>query len=57
MSSPVELLPAESIALTVALSQLQRGHHADPNIAGMCVYALARLAGRYDWTEDTKETP
>ena len=46
-----ELLPAESIALTVALAQVQRGDEPDPNTAAMCVLALARLAGRHDWTE------
>jgi len=47
-----ELLPAEAIALTVALAQVQRGESTDPNIAAMCVLALARLAGRHDWTKD-----
>ena len=46
-----ELLPAESIALTVALAQVRRGDEPDPNTAAMCVLALARLAGRHDWTE------
>lgn len=45
-----DLLPAESIALTVALAQVQRGDDPSPNVAGMCVLALARLAGRHDWT-------
>ena len=48
---PAELLPAESIALTVALAQVRRGDEPDPNTAAMCVLALARLAGRHDWTE------
>lgn len=45
------LLPVESIALTVALAQVQRGESPDPNTAAMCVLALARLDGRHDWTE------
>ena len=51
-TAPAELLPAESIALTVALAQVRRGDEPDPNTAAMCVLALARLAGRHDWTED-----
>ena len=50
-TAPAELLPAESIALTVALAQVRRGDEPDPNTAAMCVLALARLAGRHDWTE------
>jgi hypothetical protein len=45
-----ELLPAESIALTVALAQVKRGESPDPHVAAMCVLALARIAGRHDWT-------
>jgi len=45
------LLPAESIALTVALAQVKRGETPDPNVATMCILGLARLAGRHDWTE------
>lgn len=50
-----ELLPAESIALTVALAQVQRGDSPDPNTAAMCVLALARVTGRHDWTEEADE--
>lgn len=46
------LLPAESIALTVALAQVQRGEHPSPNVTAMCVLTLARIAGRYDWTAE-----
>lgn len=49
----VDLLPVESIALTVALAQVQRGDAPDPNTVAMCVLALARLTGRHDWTEET----
>lgn len=45
------LLPAESIALTVALAQVQRSEEPSPNVATACVYALARLVDRYDYTE------
>lgn len=48
------LLPAESIALTVALAQVQRGEPAAENVAAMCVLALARLSGRYDWTTEAR---
>lgn len=48
-----DLLPAESIALTVALAQVQRGDEPDPNVAALCVLALARIAGRHDWTKET----
>ncbi len=51
----VTLLPAESIALTVALAQVRRGDAADPNVGAMCVLALARLAGKYDWTEEADD--
>lgn len=47
-----ELLPAESMALTVALAQVQRGEDPTPNVAAVCVLALARIDGRYDWTAD-----
>lgn len=45
------LLPAEKMALTMGLAQVRRGEEPSPNIAVMCVYALARLVGRYDYTE------
>ena len=46
------LLPAESMALTVALAQVLRGEVPDPNVATVCVLAMARCTGRHDWTED-----
>ena len=49
-AAAADLLPAESIALTVALAQLLRGDEPDPNVASMCILALARIAGRHDWT-------
>ncbi len=48
----MELLPAESIALTVALAQTLRGDDVPPNTAAMCVLALARITGRHDYTAD-----
>jgi hypothetical protein len=51
-TDPVVLLPAEAIALTVALSQVQRGDEPTPNIASVCILALARLAGKFDYTKD-----
>lgn len=46
-------LPHESIALTMALSQLHRGDDLTPNIAQVCIFALGRLAGRVDYNPDT----
>lgn len=51
-----ELLPAESIALTVAFAQVQRGETPSGNTATLCVLALARLAGRHDWTDQEGQT-
>jgi predicted nuclease with TOPRIM domain len=45
--------PTESVALTVALSQVLRGDDVPPNTATVCVLALARLTGKYDWTATT----
>ncbi len=50
-----ELLPVESMALVVALAQVRRGEVAHPNVATACIWALARLAGRHDWTEEGPE--
>lgn len=47
----VGLLPAESMALSVALAQVLRGEDPAPNTAMVCVLALARLTGRHDWRE------
>ncbi len=47
-----ELLPGESIALTVALAQVRRGETPPPNTAAVCVLALARITGRHDYTQD-----
>lgn len=52
MKATPDLLPVESIALTVALAQTLRGEDADANVAAVCVLALARLAGRHDWTAE-----
>ena len=53
MSDVADLLPVESIALTVALAQVLRGDDPDANTAAMCVLALARLTDRHDWTAKT----
>ena len=53
-SEDVALLPAESIALTVALAQVLRGEDPAPNTAMVCVLALGRITGRHDWREDTQ---
>lgn len=44
------LLPAESIALNVARTQIERGDSPPYNTAAMLVHALDRLTGRSDWT-------
>ena len=49
------LLPAESMALTVALAQVMRGEDPASNVAALCVLALARLDGRHDWTSDPED--
>ncbi len=46
-----KLMPAELAALSVGLAQVLRGEEPMPNVASMCVLALARLTGRHDWTE------
>ena len=51
----VELLPAESIALTVALAQVLRGETPGQNTAHVCVLALARVTGKHDWTKESIE--
>lgn len=43
------LRPAESMALTVALAQVLRGEEPMPNVATVCVLALARLTDRHDY--------
>lgn len=45
------LLPAESMALTVARAQTERGEAVPPNTATVLVLALNRLTGRSDWTQ------
>lgn len=48
---PVELLPAEQIALTVALNRAQRGEALLDNIATLCILALGRITGQFDYTQ------
>ncbi len=45
-----ELTPAEACALTVGLAQVLRGDTVTPNIAALCVLALARITGKHDYT-------
>lgn len=53
--SDADLLPAESMALTVGLAQVLRGEIPSPGIAAVCVLALARLTGRHDWTREADD--
>lgn len=45
----IELNPAEKIALTVGLDQVRRGDQPTPNVASVCILALGRITGRYDY--------
>lgn len=47
-----ELLPVESMALTIALRRVQEGEPVADNTTAVVVLALARLTGRYDWTAE-----
>lgn len=49
-TSHTDLLPAERLALTVSLDRVKRGDEPLPNTASMCVLALARITGVYDYT-------
>ena len=40
------LLPAENMALMVALAQIERGDEVPPNTTAVLVFALARICGR-----------
>ena len=42
------LLPAESMALTVARAQVKRGENTTPNISAVLVMALDRLVDKLD---------
>jgi hypothetical protein len=44
-----ELLPAESMALTVARAQLGRGENPEINVTTMLVMTIERLAGIRDY--------
>jgi hypothetical protein len=45
------LRPAESMALTVARAQSERGDDVPPNTAAVLVMTIDRLTGRHDWTD------
>lgn len=47
-----DLVPAESMALTVARAQCERGDNPPLNTTHMLVLALDRLTGRDDWREE-----
>lgn len=46
-----DLKPAESMALTVARTQVERGDNPQFSVTALLVLALDRLTGRKDWTE------
>lgn len=50
-----DLLPAESMALTVALAQVLRGETPSDNVTTVCVLALARLDGRHDYSKEATD--
>jgi hypothetical protein len=43
------------MALTMALVQVQRDGAPSPNLATVCVLALARLTGKYDYTAQDED--
>jgi hypothetical protein len=47
--SAAVLLPAESMAVTVARAQLERGDNPTPNTTALLLATLDRLTGREDW--------
>lgn len=47
------LSPGESIALTVARAQIERGEEPSPNVAAVCVMALARICEQAEREEAT----
>lgn len=55
VTADLKLLPAERIALSVALAQVRRGEEPMPNVASVCILALARLDGRYDYTKEQSD--
>lgn len=54
-SGHTDLLPAERMALTVALAQVTEGRELMPTIGAICVLALARITGKYDYTANQTE--
>jgi hypothetical protein len=53
-SAAIQLLPAESIALTIARAKIARGDEVPPNTTAMLVMALDRITGKSDWTEEAQ---
>lgn len=48
----VELHPEEELALSVGISQVKRGEDVMSGIAFVCVLALARVTGKWDYTKE-----
>lgn len=49
------LNPGENIALTVARAQVERGEEPSPNVAAVCVMALARLVEEHRRADEREE--
>jgi hypothetical protein len=49
------LLPAESMAVTVAARYANGGEPLPENVTAMCALALLRLLGKYDWTRGSAD--
>jgi len=54
-----ELSPVERVALTVGYAQVMRGEEPTPNVATVCILALARLDGRWpkEAADDSDDVP
>jgi hypothetical protein len=50
-----ELLPAESMNLTVAKGITKRDEPLGPNMAYMLILTIQRLIGEYDWSADRSD--
>lgn len=52
-----QLTPAEKMALTAALWRARRGEEPLANTATLCILALARITGMYDYTKEPDKDP
>jgi hypothetical protein len=52
LATETKLTPTERVALTVALSQVREGRELTNGVATMCVLALGRVTGTYDYTKE-----